>query len=114
MGWIDATSFYKSGDKPKYKVGDTVFKTWRYYDETIKKYVELSCEHIVENVSSEKSGFIFSEFTYKVRNKHNNELVEDVYESELSTECKGVKYKKKFSFNSFVEDYLKDENIWFD
>ena len=83
MGWLDSNFTYKSGDKPKYKVGDKAYRI-RIIMPTLKtKKQKFSIEHEILKVSDEKSGFIFKEFTYTIKALDNGEVIEDVYESEL-------------------------------
>ena len=83
MGWLDSNFTYKSGDKPKYKVGDKAYRI-RIIMPTLKtKKQKFSIEYEIMKVSDEKSGFIFKEFTYTIKALDNGEVIEDVYESEL-------------------------------
>lgn len=87
MGWWDASFTYKSGDTPKYKVGDHVYKILvmlpQRKDDKISRLQKFCVECEVTNVSTKKSGFIFREFTYTVKIVKTGEAVENVYESEL-------------------------------
>ncbi len=90
MGWLDASFTYRSGDTPKYKVGDKVYKIL-VISPTLKRKIQKFCiECEVVEVSTKKSGFIFREFTYTVKSLTNGELTENVYESELYTEYQNV------------------------
>lgn len=90
MSWLDSAFTYRSGTTPKYKVGDVVYKLL-VISPTLKKKLQKFCvECEVINVSSKKSGFIFKEFTYTVKMLKTNEVVEDVYESELYPEYQNV------------------------
>ena len=83
MGWLDSNFTYKSGDKPKYKVGDKAYRI-RIIMPTLKtKKQKFSVEYEIIKVSDKKSGFIFKEFTYTIKALDNGEVIEDVYESEL-------------------------------
>lgn len=93
MGWWHSKNFYKSGKEPVYKVGQVVYKMWRYDNETCMSMMQFSCEHEILEVSKKKSGFIWKEFTYKVKNLLNNEIIDGVYESELATEYQGIVYE---------------------
>jgi hypothetical protein len=55
--------------------------------------MQFSCEHEILEVSKKKSGFIFREFIYKVKNLLNGDIIEGVYESELATEYQGIVYE---------------------
>jgi hypothetical protein len=90
MGWLDAISTYKSGDTPKYKVGDKVYKLIVILPEFNKRKLQKFCVPCeVTEVSEKKSGFIFREFTYTIKSA-TGELIENVYESELYTEYQNV------------------------
>ena len=101
MSWLDSNFTYKSGDTPKYKVGDKAYRI-RIIMPTLKtKKQKFSIEYEIIGVSSKKSGLFFKEFTYTVRALDNGEVIEDVYESEL--------YDKWVDFHS-----PKDPNIDWD
>jgi hypothetical protein len=93
MGWWHSKNFYKSGEEPVYKLGQVVYKMWRYYNETCLSMMQFSCEHEILEVSKKKSGLLFREFTYKVKNLLNGDIIEGVYESELATEYQGIVYE---------------------
>ena len=93
MGWWQSKNFYKSGNKPLYKIGDVVFKMWRYYNNTCMSMMRFSCEHKILEVSKKKSGLFWTEFTYTVKNLLNGDIIENVYESELATEYQGIEYE---------------------
>ena len=87
MGWLDSNFTYKSGDKPKYKVGDKAYRIRIIMPKFLKtKMQKFSIEYEIIKVSSKKAGFIFKEFTYTIRALDNGEIIEDVYESELFDE----------------------------
>ena len=101
MSWSDSNFIYKSGDTPKYKVGDKAYRI-RIIMPTLKTKVQkFSIEYEIIEVSSEKSGLFFKEFTYTIKALDNGEVIEDVYESEL--------YDKWVDFHS-----PKDPNIDWD
>lgn len=116
MGWFDAATFYKSGDTPKYKIGDTVYKLIVIPPELGKRKLQKFCVPCeVTEVSSTKSGFLFREFTYTVKMSTTGEVVEDVYESELYTEYQNVPETKNpdVTLKEAVEEALEqiaDEN----
>ena len=83
MGWLDSNFIYKSGDKPKYKVGDRAYRIRIIMPTLNTKKQKFSIEYEILKVSDEKSGFIFKEFTYTIKALDNGEVIEDVYESEL-------------------------------
>lgn len=90
MGWFDAATLYRSGDTPKYKVGDIAYKLIVIMPELNKRKLQklcLPCEVI--DVSTTKSGFIFREFTYTIKSV-TGEVIEDVYESELYSEYQNI------------------------
>lgn len=117
MSWLDAATFYKSGDTPKYKVGDTVYKLLVILPELNKRKLQKFCVPCeVTEVSSKKSGFIFREFTYTVKMVKTGEVVEDVYESELYTEYQNVPETKNpdITFKEAVEEAMEqmtEENL---
>ena len=91
MGWLDASFTYRSGNTPKYKVGDKVYKLLVIPPELGKRKLQKFCvECEVISVSTKKSGFIFKEFTYVVKMIKSGKVVENVYESELYTEYQNV------------------------
>ena len=106
MSWLDAATFYRSGDTPKYKVGDKVYKLLVIPPEIGKRKLQkfcVACE--ITSVSTKKSGFIFREFTYTVK-MSTGEIVENVYESELYTEYQNVPETKNpdITFKEAVEE----------
>ena len=90
MGWWDAAFTYKSGNTPKYKVGDRAYKILvvlpQRKGDKVSRLQKFCVECEVTNVSTKKSGFIFREFTYTVKMVKTGEVVENVYESELYPE----------------------------
>ena len=87
MSWLDSNFTYKSGDTPKYKVGDKAYRIRIIMPEFLKtKIQKFSIEYEITRVSSKKSGLFFKEFTYTIRALDNGEVIEDVYESELYDE----------------------------
>ena len=110
MSWFDAAFTYKSGDTPKYKIGDTVYKLLVILPELNKRKLQKFCVPCeVTEVSDKKSGFIFREFTYTVKMIKTGEVVEDVYESELYTEYQNVPETKNpdITFKEAVEEALE-------
>ena len=90
MGWLDSSFTYRSGNTPKYKVGDKVYKLLVIPPELGKRKLQKFCVDCeITSVSIKKSGFIFREFTYTVK-MPTGEVVENVYESELYTEYQNV------------------------
>ena len=86
MSWLDSNFTYKSGDTPKYKVGDKAYRI-RIIMPTLKTKVQkFSIEYEIIKVSNKKSGLFFKEFTYTIRALDNAEIIENVYESELYDE----------------------------
>ena len=109
MSWFDAAATYRSGDTPKYKVGDKVYKLLVIPPELGKRKLQkfcVACE--ITSVSTKKSGFIFREFTYTVK-MSTGEIVENVYESELYTEYQNVPETKNpdITFGEAVEEALE-------
>ena len=117
MSWLDAATFYKSGDTPKYKVGDVVYKLIVIPPELNKRKLQKFCVPCeITEVSSKKSGFIFREFTYTVKMSKTGEVVKDVYESELYTEYQNVPETKNpdITLKEAVEEALEqmaDDNL---
>lgn len=109
MGWFDAAATYRSGDTPKYKVGDKVYKLLVILPEFNKRKLQKFCVPCeITEVSTKKSGFIFREFTYTVKSV-TGELTENVYESELYTEYQNVPETKnpEITFKEAVEEALE-------
>lgn len=109
MGWLDASFTYRSGNTPKYKVGDKVYKLLVIPPELGKRKLQKFCiECEVTGVSTKKSGFIFREFTYTVK-MSTGEVVENVYESELYTEYQNVLETKNpdITFAEAVEEAME-------
>jgi hypothetical protein len=87
MSWLDSNFIYKSGDKPKYKVGDKAYRIRIIMPKFLKtKMQKFSIEYEIIAVSDKKHGLFFKEFTYTVRALDNGEVIENVYESELYDE----------------------------
>lgn len=87
MGWLDSNFLYKSGDTPKYKVGDKAYRIRIIMPKFMKtKIQKFSVEYQIIEVSEKKSGLFFPEFTYTIRALDNGEVIENVYESELFDE----------------------------
>lgn len=109
MGWLDAAATYSSGDTPKYKVGDKVYKLLVIPPEFNKRKLQKFCVPCeITGVSTEKSGFIFREFTYTAKSA-TGELTENVYESELYTEYQKVPETKNpdITFKEAVEEAME-------
>jgi hypothetical protein len=109
MSWFDAATTYSSGDTPKYKVGDTVYKLLVILPEFNKRKLQKFCVPCeVTGVSTKKSGFIFREFTYTVKSV-TGEVIENVYESELYKEYQNVPETKNpdITFKEAVEEALE-------
>lgn len=89
MGWINSKWFNKSGDEPKFKVGDEVYYEvpWAFFDKWLHN-TYLQPVKIVE-VSKEKRGLIFEEYVYKVQ-VNDNTWYSDIYESELHADISEV------------------------
>jgi hypothetical protein len=110
MGWFDAAATYRSGDTPKYKVGDKVYRLLVIPPEFNKRKLQKFCVPCeVTEVSAKKSGFIFREFTYTVKMLNTGEIVENVYESELYTEYQNVPKTKNpdITFKEAVEEAME-------
>ena len=87
MSWLDSNFTYKSGDMPKYKIGDKAYRIRIIMPKFLKtKIQKFSIEYEIIGVSEKKSGLFFKEFTYTIQALDNSEVIEDVYESELYDE----------------------------
>ena len=108
MGWFDAASTYSSGDTPKYKVGDKVYKILVIMPTLGRKLQKFCVTCEVTGVSTKKSGFIFREFTYTIKSTAG-EITENVYESELYIEYQNVPETKNpdITFKEAVEEALE-------
>ena len=109
MSWLDASFTYSSGDAPKYKVGDKVYRVFIIMPTPKRKLQKFCIAHEVTEVSAKKSGFIFKEFTYTVKSLATGEITENVYESELYTEYQNVPETKNpdITFKEAVEEALE-------
>ena len=84
MGWLDSNFTYKSGNTPKYKVGDKAYRIRIIMPKFLKtKIQKFSIEYEIVEVSKKKHGIFFPEFTYAIRALDNGEVIKNVYESEL-------------------------------
>jgi hypothetical protein len=109
MSWFDAVTTYSSGDTPKYKIGDKVYRLLVIVPEFNKGKLQKFCVPCeVIGVSTKKSGFIFREFTYTVKSV-TGEVIENVYESELYKEYQNVPETKNpdITFKEAVEEALE-------
>lgn len=110
MSWLDASFTYRSGNTPKYKVGDRAYKILvvlpQRKEGKVSRLQKFCVECEVTNVSTKKSGFIFKEFTYVVKMIKSGEVVENVYESELYSEYQNVPETKNpdITFKEAVEE----------
>ena len=107
MSWLDSDKFYKSGDIPKYNVGQKVWllSQLKYgFNTTLIKTEARKCEVI--EVSKKKSGLFFKEFTYTIKDIETNDEYKDVYESELG------ELKQKLS-SSTLEPEEEASGSWF-
>ena len=92
MSWWNSNKFYKSGETPKYKVGDIVWlhEPWQTKDGFSAYRESKQCE--ITEVSTDKSGWIFKEFTYKVRFLESGRKFKSIYESQLAKEQQRGQY----------------------
>jgi hypothetical protein len=86
MGWLGSKFTYKSGNMPKYKVGDKAYRIRIIMPTRNTKIQKFSIEYEIIEVSKKKRGIFFPEFTYTIRALDNGEVIKDVYESELYDE----------------------------
>lgn len=86
MSWLDSNFTYKSGNMPKYKIGDKAYRIRIIMPVLNTKIQKFSIEYRIIGVSEKKSGLFFKEFTYTIQALDNGEVIEDVYESELYDE----------------------------
>lgn len=112
MGWFDASPTYSSGNTPKYKVGDKVYRLLVISPAPKRKLQKFCVACEITGVSTKKSGFIFKEFTYTVKSLTTSEIAENVYESELYAEYQNVPETKNPDIN-FEEliDQLYEESL---
>lgn len=91
MSWWNSNKFYKSGDTPKYQVGDILWlhEPWTF-DGFACRRESKQCE--ITEVSTKKSGWIFKEFTYKVRFLESGRKFKAIYESQLAKEQQSSQY----------------------
>jgi hypothetical protein len=95
MSWLDSNFTYKSGDTPKYKVGDKAYRIRIIMPKFLKtKIQKFSVEYEIKKVSDKKQGLFFKEFTYTIQALDNGEAIENVYESELFDEWVDFKSPK--------------------
>jgi hypothetical protein len=88
MGWLDSNFTYKSGNTPKYKVGDKAYRVRIIMPKFLKtKIQKFSIQYEIIEVSEKKRGVFFKEFTYTIRALDNGEVIKNVYESELYDQC---------------------------
>ena len=84
MGWLDSNFTYKSGNTPKYKVGDKAYRIRIIMPKFLKtKIQKFSIQYEIIEVSEKKRGVFFKEFTSTIRALDNEEVIKNVYESEL-------------------------------
>lgn len=109
MGWWNSSKFYKSGDTPKFSVGQKVWlhEPWSTKDGWMFKRESKECE-IIE-VSTEKSGWIFTEFTYKIKFLESGRKFKYIYESQLSTTKQGTQYSDPEVGDPFPSDDEEDK-----
>ena len=91
MSWWNSNKFYKSGDTPKYNVGDVLWlhEPWKF-DGFACRRESKQCE--ITEVSTKKSGWFFKEFTYKVRFLETGRKYKAIYESQLAKEQQRAQY----------------------
>lgn len=113
MSWLDSNFTYKSGDTPKYKVGDRAYRIRIIMPKFLKtKMQKFSIEYEIKKVSDKKHGLFFKEFIYTVQALDNGEVIENVYESELYDEWvdfhspKDPNINWKEEFEKLYEDSL--------
>ena len=110
MGWFDSNFTYSSGDTPKFKVGDHVYKTVIILPTLNKKLQKFCVAHEIKGVSAKKSGLFFKEFTYTVKSLETGEIIDNVYESELYTEWYDFKFPKdpNIDLEEVIEQLYED------
>jgi hypothetical protein len=91
MSWWNSSKFYKSDDTPKYSVGQIVWlhEPWKFDGWSCARESK-QCE--ITEVSTKKSGWIFTEFTYKVRFLESGKKFKYIYESQLAKEQQRSQY----------------------
>lgn len=99
MGWLDSNFTYKSGDTPKYKIGDQVYRILIIMPKWGRKIQKFCVAYKIKDVSTKKSGLFFKEFTYTIQAMNTGEIIENVYESELFTEYVDFKSPKDPNIN---------------
>lgn len=85
MGWFQSKWFKRSGDTPKFKVGQLVYFPTEILVsnfDSVKTIVEY-LPHTIACIEKRKSGIFFREFTYKIERQSDRMIVQNVYESEI-------------------------------
>ena len=109
MSWWNSKKFYESGDTPKYKVGDILWlhEAWTFDGFSCRRESK-QCE--ITEVSTEKSGWFFKEFTYKVRFLESGKKYKTIYESQLSTTKQKADYSDPDVGDPFPSDDEEDKS----
>ena len=108
MSWWNSDKFYKSGDTPKYKVGDILWlhEPWEF-DGFACRRESKQCE--ITEVSTKKSGLFFTEFTYKVKFLESGKKFKSIYESQLAKEQQRAQYSDSEIGDPFPSDDAEDK-----
>ena len=108
MRWWNSDKFYKSGDTPKYKVGDILWlhEPWEF-DGFACRRESKQCE--ITEVSTKKSGLFFTEFTYKVKFLESGKKFKSIYESQLAKEQQRAQYSDSEIGDPFPSDDAEDK-----
>lgn len=90
-GWYSSIKTYKSGDEPRFSIGENVTVEERNF----RSSPTLKRGKIIEILS--KSSNVYSEYRYKVQYEDGS-VEDDVFESQMLYEYKNNVYKRPADF----------------